>query len=299
MLRRVPGPSVYRYGALVMLATVLLCTARAWRGRSWRRAFLDLALLGFFAVLALRTARAMAMFGFFFVPLAAAGWQGVAVTLRSRVRINLDRFTLGAAVLVVLLAATVPGFGLSPLGKFASAAAAAAAGGAGSTARPGPASAPTLPAVLFRPASWAGLPPGVNRSAEFFRMAGLVGPVFNNYDLGAYLIFHLFPRERVFVDNRPEAYPVDFFQREYLPMQADEETWNRLDAKYGFQAIYFERHDQTARARTFLVHRLGDPRWAPVFLDDYTVILAKRGGPNQAAIERYPLPPGTFARKRD
>jgi len=56
-----------------------------------------------------------------------------------------------------------------------------------------------------------GLAAGVNASARFFLDQEIRGPIFNNYDIGGYLIYHLFPGERVFVDNRPEAYPASFF----------------------------------------------------------------------------------------
>ena len=119
--------------------------------------------------------------------------------------------------------------------------------------------------------------PGVERSADFFKAAGLKGPVFNNYDIGGYFIFYLFPQERPFVDNRPEAYPVDFFKRVYGPMQEKEQDWSEARAKYGFELIYFYRHDITPWAQPFLLRRLDDPEWAPVFVDDYTIILARRG----------------------
>ncbi|MBU1017151.1 hypothetical protein KJ678_03270 [Patescibacteria group bacterium] len=59
-------------------------------------------------------------------------------------------------------------------------------------------------------------------SAKFFKDAKLHGPIFNNYDIGSYLIFHLFPNEQVFVDNRPEAYSPLFFRNTYVPMQENE-----------------------------------------------------------------------------
>ncbi|MEK7186798.1 MAG: hypothetical protein AAB690_00815, partial [Patescibacteria group bacterium] len=50
--------------------------------------------------------------------------------------------------------------------------------------------------------SWGiGLLPEVNASAEFVKEYKIEGPFFNNYDIGGYLIFHNFPKEKVFVDN--------------------------------------------------------------------------------------------------
>ena len=64
-----------------------------------------------------------------------------------------------------------------------------------------------------------GLFADMNLSAEFFKQNNIKGPVFNNYDIGSYLIYHLYLKEPEFVDNRPEAYSVDFFKKTYIPMQ--------------------------------------------------------------------------------
>jgi hypothetical protein len=63
-----------------------------------------------------------------------------------------------------------------------------------------------------------GLREGVQSSAQFFKKNKIKGPIFNNYDLGGYLIYNLYPKERIFVDNRPETYPVSFFEKIYIPM---------------------------------------------------------------------------------
>ncbi|MBP7859678.1 hypothetical protein KA001_01800, partial [Patescibacteria group bacterium] len=72
-----------------------------------------------------------------------------------------------------------------------------------------------------------GLTPNVQDSSNFFITNKITGPIFNNYDIGGYLIFNLYGREKVFVDNRPEAYPNKFFVEEYAKMQEDESVWNK------------------------------------------------------------------------
>lgn len=139
-----------------------------------------------------------------------------------------------------------------------------------------------------------GLSPGVNASAEFFKQSGLRGPIFSNYDIGGFLIFHLEPQEKVFVDNRQEAFPPDFFQKTYIPMQEDPLAWEQNQQKYGFNVIYFYRHDLTPWGQDFLIARIRDRQWAPVFVDDYTIIFARRGGINQKAIDRFELPQNMF-----
>lgn len=140
----------------------------------------------------------------------------------------------------------------------------------------------------------AGLMPRVSNSADFFKENSLKGPIFNNYDAGGYLIFYLYPKQKVFVDNRPEAYPSNFFKNEYVPMQEKEAIWVKLNDRYNFNTIYFYRHDYTPWAQPFLISRLNDPAWAPVYVDDYALILLKRTATNESVIKRYELPKELF-----
>ncbi len=124
-----------------------------------------------------------------------------------------------------------------------------------------------------------GLVPGADASADFMKQNHITGPIFNDYDVGGYLIYKLSmdgPRQSVFVDNRPEAYSVEFFRDVYIPAQRDEAQWQQLDRRYHFNAIFFSRRDATAWARTFLDNRARDRAWAPVFADDYNIIFLRR-----------------------
>jgi hypothetical protein len=108
------------------------------------------------------------------------------------------------------------------------------------------------------------------------------------------LIYHLGGQEKVFVDNRQEAFPPDFFQKVYIPMQEDDPVWRQQEAKYGFNVIYFYRHDLTPWGQSFMIDRVRDPGWAPVFVDDYTIIFARRGGIDQGVIDHFELPKSMF-----
>lgn len=147
----------------------------------------------------------------------------------------------------------------------------------------------------FKGITGYGLMENVNRSAEFIRQNNIPGPVFNNYDIGGYFIFNLFPEYKVFVDNRPEAYSVDFFKKIYEPMQESEEKWKELSRQFDFNCIYFFRHDNTPHAQPFLIRRINDDGWAPVFVDDFTIIFLKRNEKNAELIKRLELPESMFS----
>lgn len=139
-----------------------------------------------------------------------------------------------------------------------------------------------------------GLLPGNEKSAEFFLDHNITGPIFNNYDIGGYLIHYLYPKEKVFVDNRPEAYPASFFQNTYIPMQNDEVVWKTQDERYGFNSVFFSYRDYTPWAQHFLIARVKDPTWAPVYVDPYAIIFLKRNEKNQSVIAQFEIPQSAF-----
>lgn len=128
-----------------------------------------------------------------------------------------------------------------------------------------------------------GLENGNEASLQFFKANNLTGPIFNNYDIGGYLIYGLpqeekvYPEQsrRVFVDNRPEAYPAEFFEKTYVPMQEDEIVWREKLKEYDFKTIIFSHLDYTPWGQNFLANRLADPEWKTVFKDSRVIILVK------------------------
>jgi hypothetical protein len=139
-----------------------------------------------------------------------------------------------------------------------------------------------------------GLMPGNNQSAQFFKDQNIQGPIFNNYDIGSYLIYHLYPQEKVFTDNRPEAYSVAHFQEIYIPAQTDNAVWQEQNNLYNFNVIFFSHRDFTPWGQQFLIERVIDNDWVPVFVDPYVIIFLKRNEMNQPIIEKYEIPHSYF-----
>lgn len=135
-----------------------------------------------------------------------------------------------------------------------------------------------------------GLAPGVQKASEFFKEEKISGPIFNNYDIGGYLVWNLFPQEKVFVDNRPEVYPDSFFSDVYKPMQQDPAYFEKVDSQFNFNAIFFYRHDITPWAQAFFTSIQDNENWTKVFEDDYAIIYLKNNEKNQDIIKKYQLP---------
>jgi len=132
-----------------------------------------------------------------------------------------------------------------------------------------------------------GLAPRVNEAAEFFKQEKISGPIFNNYDIGGYLIWNLYPQKKAFVDNRPEAYPDSFFSEVYKPMQEDPAIFEKIDQEYNFNAVFFYSHDITPWGINFLKAIKSNSAWAMVYSDDYAIIYLKRNETNKPLIDKY------------
>lgn len=127
-------------------------------------------------------------------------------------------------------------------------------------------------------------------SANFFKDNNLKGPVFNDTDIGSYLIYYLYPKEKVFTDNRfGDAYSSSFFSDIYLPMIRDENKWKEGLKKYHFNTIFFYHYDQIAGARDFMYQRMHDAQWAWVWADSYAMILVKNSPENQRVIDTFQI----------
>jgi len=120
------------------------------------------------------------------------------------------------------------------------------------------------------------------------------GPLFNDFDIGGYAIFYLYPKLRPFTDNRPEAYPAKFFTETYVPMQTDEKIWAVKQKEYGFNVLLYSFQDRAPWAVPFIIQRLVDPAWAPVFTDDYAIVFVRRNEQNAALIKKFEIPKDRF-----
>jgi hypothetical protein len=109
----------------------------------------------------------------------------------------------------------------------------------------------------------------------YFQANQLKGPIFNNFDIGGYLIYRLYPAEKVFVDNRPEAYPVSFFQDTYIPMQQDPKVFQAMEEKYHFQTIIWGVEDITNWSQDFLRYMQTNADWKLVYSDGKTAIFSR------------------------
>lgn len=133
-----------------------------------------------------------------------------------------------------------------------------------------------------------------NQPAIEFMQERIQGPIFNNYDVGGMLIYALYPRLSVYTDNRPEAYPPGFFPNDYIAPQEDATKWHALLQQHDFQTIIFYRHDATPWGQPFLIERIAEDEWQPVYVDQSILILARDSAVNADLIKSFGLPKTIF-----
>ncbi len=259
-----PHDSFYFYFELIFFIYVILFLLTFQKKRWIREDILPLTIMGVFSFLAFKWIRMMALFGFFCTPFLADRMHAF-IKDYPQTKGKFAGLALATAVLLLLNNTALRIQSHFYHKSFSS----------------------VTPAGENKLSLWSkfkafkniycsgGLEPDSSNSAVFFKNQNLRGPIFNNYDIGGYLIFHLFPQERVFVDNRPEAYSVSFFRDIYIPMQEDETVWQKMNDRFGFNIIYFQRQDSTRRAKLFLRRRLQDPQWRLIYIDPYAIILLK------------------------
>lgn len=139
-----------------------------------------------------------------------------------------------------------------------------------------------------------GVTPGAERAADFFLKNNLKGPIFNNFDIGSYLDYRFYPKEKVFVDGRPEAYPASFLQQTYIPMQETPTLFDKTVEKYHFNTIFFSHTDQTPWAEKFLQTIMKNATWKPIYLDDTIIVFVKNTPQNQQLIKRFGISDQSF-----
>lgn len=120
---------------------------------------------------------------------------------------------------------------------------------------------------------------------DFVMSSDLPGPIYNNFDIGSYIIYRGYPKYKVFVDGRPEGYPKEFFLDIYIPTESDFEKFKDLDKKWGFQTIIFSHTDQTPWGKAFLQSINKDKEFVTVYLDDFIIVLVKKEVADEKQLE--------------
>jgi len=108
-------------------------------------------------------------------------------------------------------------------------------------------------------------------AVEFLRRNPMPGPLFNDYGWGGYLIYHLFPRYRVFMDGRIAIFP-PHVRQDFVTINNGQAGWQEALDRRGIELVLI-------RKGTALASLLREASaWAVAYEDGQAVIFQRRPG---------------------
>jgi hypothetical protein len=128
---------------------------------------------------------------------------------------------------------------------------------------------------------------------DFFIKNDIHGPIYNNFDIGGYFAYRLYPQEEPFLDERPEAYPADFFKKDYDNMQLSIDYFNLLAEKYKFNAAIISIFSDSLASQQ-IKNFLESSSWKLVYLNPEIAIFVKNVPGNNLLIEKYGISENNF-----
>jgi hypothetical protein len=121
-------------------------------------------------------------------------------------------------------------------------------------------------------------------AADFLLQHHVTGPIFNTYEYGGYLIWRLWPAERVFIDGRSLSESVfqDYGRILYNHDESGGKTAQQLLDQYGIQTIVMNTLEPVEGLVYLLAPALADPQqtdWKLVYSDPAAIVLMRRPPP--------------------
>ena len=139
-----------------------------------------------------------------------------------------------------------------------------------------------------------GIEKNLSGVADYFIKSKLQGPIFNTPEMGAYLIYYLYPEQQVFADNN--AYTNGFMESVVSPALKNQKRWLDLDNKYNFNVVCLNYGNEL---KEFTNNLLMDSRWFLAYHDNYCVLFLKRNRNNDPLMRNELLSKKSFEEMMD
>jgi len=143
-------------------------------------------------------------------------------------------------------------------------------------------------AFQFRAADWE----FCGGAADFLLAHHISGPMFNTYEMGGYLIWRLWPQERVFIDGRAlnESVYLDYQRIAFNAEAANGKSGEELLKQYGIEVIVMDGFEYTSGAPYLLPAALSDPKqteWKLVYQDAQAVVYMRHPPPDVQPLNSF------------
>ncbi len=130
-------------------------------------------------------------------------------------------------------------------------------------------------------------------AAQFIKRFHLQGNMFNEYGYGGYLLYELYPQQKVFLDGRTDVYlccempdTLDMAKKKNLPDSEYKKELDKIWNKYNisFVLLRTEKHTMLRKIERLLAN---DPDWNLVFWDDDSQLFVRRDGKNEQILSQF------------
>lgn len=109
------------------------------------------------------------------------------------------------------------------------------------------------------------------------------GELFNEFGYGGFLLFHLWPRHRVYIDGRTDlVYPASFVERYDQALHQPEVLAQEVE-RFGIEWVFIDNLPMDQRR----IHLDLDPAWTLVHASRRALIYVRAAGPNRALAEAH------------
>jgi tetratricopeptide (TPR) repeat protein len=127
-------------------------------------------------------------------------------------------------------------------------------------------------------------------AADFIVRNKIQGPVFNDFNSGAYLIGRAYPGIRVFMDGRTEVYGAKFYQEVYDDIweEGDKAAFDAAVTRYGLKSVVIGAAFAPPPAK-FLKMIAGHKDWKLVYFDHDGLVLLRDIPENAALIREFAI----------
>ncbi|NOX96665.1 MAG: tetratricopeptide repeat protein [Nitrospirae bacterium] len=122
------------------------------------------------------------------------------------------------------------------------------------------------------------------KAVDFIEKENIPGPMFNNFDIGNYLIWRLAPERKVFIDGRTELYGEGFYNY-YQRLMRGELPYAEVVKRYNIN--FFLLSHASLDTGKLIVKLYGDSSWKMVYYDENSVIFVKDVPANRELIRKH------------
>lgn len=131
------------------------------------------------------------------------------------------------------------------------------------------------------------------KATQFIKSFDVRGRLFNEYGYGGYLLYHLYPKQKVFIDGRTDLFLcceipelMRLTDNKYSPDADYKRVLDEMWDKHDISAVLIrtEKHTELRKMARVLTD---DLKWALVFWDDFSQMFVRRDGKNERLLSEW------------